>query len=150
MPLGLFHNRYLQLCCKYLLCKYLKIFYFSKVNCYKHTLIKKLSALLLIGVMLFINAIKVFHSHKNDLNDSTFNSKAPCLQVKSNIYSSHYSKDSRCPICDFDLMKDADAVHLTITLFIPLCGAPLYNCALPNFLHNFSISTTGRAPPVQV
>jgi hypothetical protein len=115
-------------------------------NCRKIS-IKKPSALLFMAMMVFINGVKLFHSH-HDLDNSSSRSSIISLVVNSDFSLHQVSQDKHCPICDFNLMKDADMAHSDIPLFVRVSGNAVFSYPLPHSLHQFSIPGKGRAPPV--
>jgi hypothetical protein len=89
--------------------------------------------MLFMALMIFISAVKLFHSH-HDSDNSYFS----LHQV---------SQDKHCPICDFNLMKDADMAHSDIHDSIRESVNAVFASPLQQSLHQFSIPGKGRAPP---
>jgi hypothetical protein len=100
-----------------------------------------------MAVMMFINGVKLFHSH-HDSDNSSSRSYIGSFTINSDFSLHQVSQDKHCPICDFNLMKDADIAHSDIPLFIRLSGNAIFSSPLPQSLHQFSIPGKGRAPPV--
>ena len=109
--------------------------------------IKKPTALLFMALMMFINGVKLFHSHHDSYN-FTSGSSISSYVVNYNFSLHQLSKDKHCPICDFNLMKDADLAHSDIPIFIRISGNAVFTSLLPESLHQFSIPGKDRAPPV--
>jgi hypothetical protein len=99
-----------------------------------------------MALMVFINGVKLFHSH-HDLDNSPSRSYISSFKVNSSFSLQKVSKDKHCPICDFNLMKDADMAHSDIPFFIRVSGNAVFTIPLPQSLHQFSIPSKGRAPP---
>jgi hypothetical protein len=108
--------------------------------------IKKPSALVFVALMIFINGVKLFHSHHDSYNSSS-RSSISSFAVNSCFSLQQVSKDKHCPICDFNLMKDADMTHIGIPIFIRISGSAVFTSPLPQSLHQFSFPIKGRAPP---
>ena len=108
--------------------------------------IKKPPALLFMALMMFINGVKLFHSHHDSYN-FTSGSSISSYADNYNFSLDRLSKDNRCPICDFNLMKDADQAHSNIPIFIRISGNAVFAGLLPESLHQFSITGKDQAPP---
>jgi hypothetical protein len=113
------------------------------VNLHRHTIIQKITSSLLIALILFINAVKLFHTHPQSSQK---------LQVRRSFFagiSDHQqlSINDRCAICAFNFIKDADVSPLPV---IPLPAkqySAVVSFKLP-VLHSVNHSTnSGRAPP---
>jgi hypothetical protein len=114
--------------------------YFRKIS------VKKPSALLFMAMMIFINGIKLFHTHHDSDNSSSRSSTSSF--TSNSCFSLHQvTQDKHCPICEFNLMKDADMAHSDIPFFIRVTGNAVFTNQLPQSLHQFSILSKGRAPP---
>jgi hypothetical protein len=102
--------------------------------------------MLFMALMMFISGVKLFHSH-HDLD--TYSSRSSASSVKASPYFSLHqvSKDKHCPICDFNLMKDADMAHSDIHVSIRESVNAVFASPLQQSLHQFSIPGRGRAPP---
>jgi hypothetical protein len=109
--------------------------------------IKKPSALLFMALMMFISGVKLFHSH-HDSDNSSSRSSIRSIAVNSDFSLHQISQDKHCPICDFNLMKDADMAHSDIPLFIRVSGNAVFSSPLSSSIHQFSIPNKGRDPPV--
>jgi hypothetical protein len=99
-----------------------------------------------MAVMVFINGVKLFHSH-HDSDNSSSHSAISSFAVNSCFSLHQISQDKHCPICDFNLMKDADMAHSDIPHFIRISGNAVFSCPLPHTLQQFSIPGKDRAPP---
>lgn len=99
-----------------------------------------------MAMMVFINGVKLFHSHHD--SDNSFSRSSISSFVHSDFSLHQVSQDKHCPICDFNLMKDADMAYSDIPLFIRVSGNAIFTSLLPLSLHQFSIPGKGRAPPV--
>jgi hypothetical protein len=109
-------------------------------------LVKKISAFLLLTLMLFINLVKVFHTHPV-VEKSVAGREHAAVILSFGLSRLEALRDDHCPICDFKLAKDADATvfHLSSTrLSSSACLHLEGNLAdLPRFYATCS----GRAPP---
>jgi hypothetical protein len=101
-----------------------------------------------MALMLFINAVKLFHSH-HELTNASQHTIAGYLIEKSSP-PIKISQDNRCPICDFNLMKDGNIAHADINFFTRTSDKVAFASPLPSYLYRFSISCKDRAPPVLV
>jgi hypothetical protein len=119
------------------------------VKNFRHISIKKPSALLFMALMIFINAVKLFHSH-HELTNASQHTVAGYLGDKSTSPPIKVSRDNRCPICDFSLMKDGNIAYADIIFFIRTSDKAAFASPLPSYLFRFSISSKDRAPPVLV
>jgi hypothetical protein len=108
-----------------------------------------MTALMLMALMLYINAIKLFHTHPggysfNAFHAHTFSSVSPDSQGQ------HIVRGTHCAICDFQLVKDADVVAVGLDI-PPIRQVDVYRATcLHAYLPVFYISTPGRAPPAAV
>jgi hypothetical protein len=92
-------------------------------------------------LMIFINAIQLFHTHA-DVNRSR-----SVVAAKLKFPHQDISQSNRCPICEFNLVKDADLTHADIPLFVRASRTILFNSPITLSLHQFAILSKGRAPP---
>jgi hypothetical protein len=115
--------------------------YFRKIS------IKKPTALLFMVLMVFINGVKLFHSHHDSFYSSS-HSSISFPKGNSHLSLHQIAQDKHCPICDFNLMKNADIAHSDISPFIRVSGNAVFTSHLPTSLHPFSFPIKGRAPPV--
>jgi hypothetical protein len=99
-----------------------------------------------MALMIFINAVKLFHTHHESAK-AFFSSGASYLAVKSHFPPVQVSQDNHCPICDFNLMKDADMGHSVIVFFARMSSKALFTSQLPQSFHHFAIPGKDRAPP---
>jgi hypothetical protein len=112
-----------------------------------HILIRKIFTIFLIGIMLLINAIQLFHTHPIDpapktiFNNTKVTPTSPLIRIPGRTKSDH------CPICDFRLTQDTETtaffiVHSSASNAVLLRTAPLQFHNLP-----FYSTSSGRAPP---
>ncbi len=110
---------------------------------HRQIIFQKITSLFLLALILFINAVKLFHTHpqvpqKQEITKTFF----AVRNAQQNL-----AANDRCAICEFNFIKDAD---LTV---MPVIEIPVreintaLSSKLPVFLsfHHFAIS--GRAPP---
>lgn len=113
-------------------------FTFVLMNFLRNGKIQKLSAAFLLLVLVFINAVKTFHTH-------TFSYAAQrekSNQNKTVLHESYY-----CAICEFQFAKDGDAEVAIIDIAAPSRFiTSFYNYLLPQ-LSSFSITSSVRGPP---
>lgn len=100
-------------------------------------------------LMLYINAIKLFHIHPGGYSFNAFQAHT-ASSVSPDSQGQHIVHRTHCAICDFQLVKDADVV--AVGLDIPLIRqVDVYRAAcLHAYLPVYYISTSGRAPPATV
>ncbi|HEY2725767.1 MAG TPA: hypothetical protein VGI61_01225 [Parafilimonas sp.] len=100
--------------------------------------LKKLSALFLLSVLVFINAVKTFHTHNFSYLIQAEQANKNATAVKANFF---------CAICDFQFAKDSDAEVALINISAPIHFIiSYYNYTLPQ-LYNFSVTSSVRGPP---
>jgi hypothetical protein len=117
------------------------------VKIFRKIAIKKPSALLFLALMVFISGVKLFHSH-HDSDSSSSRFSISSFAVNSNFAPTQVSQDKHCPICDFNLMKNADINHSDIPAFFRVSVNAVFTIALQQSLHQFSFPGRDRAPPV--
>ena len=101
--------------------------------------LQQLSAAFLLLVLVFINAVKNFHTHN-------FSYSAQTEKLIKNVPAVH--ENFFCAICDFQIAKDSDAEVATINISAPSkFVVSFYNYTLPE-LSNFSVASSVRGPPV--
>jgi hypothetical protein len=123
--------------------------YFRSVKFYRHDITKKAYSVLLIALMLFINGVKLFHTHAASAQYTSFD-KATSSTLSDAAGVIQFKQDDHCIICNFQLVRDAYVSELNIVVS-PLQQATLvYAAHLPAFLAAFHILSSGRAPPTQV
>lgn len=111
------------------------------MNFLRNHKIQKLSAAWLLLVLVFINAVKTFHTHN-------FSYAAQTAKANKNTPVLH--QDYYCAICDFQLAKDSDAEVATINISAPSkCIVSFYHFLLPRLSH-FSVTSSVRGPPAVV
>jgi len=96
---------------------------------------KKIIAGLLLALFLFIQVVKVFHTH--DKTDISHGHNRVAIQSNSNT----------CPICDFQLSKDSElpAVFLATVSFSFLQTDPVIFSSSCSY--GVAASIPGRGPP---
>jgi hypothetical protein len=101
--------------------------------------IQKLSATLLLFVLVFINTVKTFHTHDFLYSTQTKNLNKDAATVKT-VFS--------CVICDFQIAKDSDAQVALINIATPINYiTAFYTYTLPS-LSSFAVISSVRGPPV--
>ena len=111
------------------------------MNFLRDNKLKKLSALFLLSVLVFINAVKTFHTHNFSYSTEAEQTNKNATAVKANFF---------CAICDFQFAKDSDAEIAQINISTPVHFiVSYYNYTLP-LLYNFSVTSSVRGPPVFV
>jgi hypothetical protein len=123
--------------------------YLSHVKLHWHLLFRKITALMLMALMLYINAIKLFHTHPGGYS---FN--VVCAHVSPSVSpekpGQHIVRGNHCAICDFQLTRDANVAAACIDI-IPIRQVDVYRAtALQAHLPVFDITSSGRAPPATV
>lgn len=109
------------------------------MNFLRSNKIQQLSAAFLLLILVFINAVKTFHTHNFSYSAQTEKSNKNAPVVHENYF---------CAICDFQIAKDSDAEVATINIAAPLQFIEsFYNYSLPQ-LYNFSVTSSVRGPPV--
>jgi hypothetical protein len=105
-----------------------------------------MTALMLMALMLYINAIKLFHTHPGGYSFNTVHAYA-LTSVSPDNQGQHIVHGNHCAICDFQLVKDADLTAVSIDM-IPMRQVDVYRATfLHAYLPFFYITTPGRAPP---
>jgi hypothetical protein len=105
-----------------------------------------MTSLMLMALMLYINAIKIFHTHPGGYSFNAVRSHA-FTPVSSDNQGQHIVHGNQCAICDFQLTKDADVAAADINM-TPVRQVDEYRAVCLNaWLPVFPISTSGRAPP---
>lgn len=107
--------------------------YFSR-----HILLKKITAVLLIALFVFIYAEKVFHTH-----DKT----VPFVAKGAATFSLN---NNACPICDFQLAANTD-LPLLQGIEAPFFFFNTAHCIIVISLHSSLVkSFSGRGPPFSI
>ena len=103
--------------------------------------------MLLMLLMLFINAVKLFHTHR-PVTAPVASSKN-ISSHSSGVFQLRYaSQNEHCAICDFKLVKDADVVE-TLMALVPLLHTDVTGTPkLPVYISALQSISSGRAPPV--
>jgi len=105
-----------------------------------------MTALMLMALMLYINAIKLFHTHPGGYSFNTVHAYA-LTSVSPDNQGQHIVHGNHCAICDFQLVKDADVTAVSIDM-TPMRQVDVYRATrLYAWLPVFPVSTPGRAPP---
>lgn len=100
--------------------------------------LQKISASFLLAVMMFITAVKTFHTH--DLS-------AYVKAEKSNTNPSSVKAVFSCAICDFQFAKDSDAQVLVLNIVAPVRYIDnCYGYTISTLL-SFSVISSVRGPP---
>jgi hypothetical protein len=112
-----------------------------------------MTALMLMALMLYINAIKLFHTHPGSyspvysfhaVHAHALPSISPDNTVRHIVHGNH------CAICDFQLAKDADVAAAGIDI-APIRKIDAFSVSCVNtYIPAFPGSTSGRAPPATV
>ena len=104
---------------------------------------------MLMALMLYINAIKLFHTHPGGYSFNTVHAYA-LTSVSSDNHRQHLVQGNHCAICDFQLARDADVAAVAIDM-TPIRQVDVYRATcLHAYLPHFYITTSGRAPPATV
>ena len=103
--------------------------------------------MLLMLLMLFINAVKLFHTHP-PVTAPAVSSKNISSHSAEDFQLRGTSQNEHCAICEFTLAKDAEVVE-TLMVLVPwfhtdLIGTP----QLPVYISALQSISSGRAPPV--
>ena len=102
---------------------------------------------MLVALMLYINAIKIFHTHPGGYSFNAVHAYA-LTPVSPDNHGYHLVHGNHCAICDFQLVKDADVAAVGIDM-TPMRQVDVYRAAyLHAWLPVLPVSTSGRAPPV--
>jgi len=111
---------------------------------YKNTTLKKLSALVLLTVMVSITCVKVLHKHHY-----------PCLNLAASVDATRLKAVQvialhQCTICSFEFFKNADGHTPTFQVKSFISFAPFATCIIPAvFKCKIEIATL-RGPPDMV
>ena len=123
-----------------------KKIYIRLVISQKYTVVNKITAILLMALMLFINAVKLFHTHPA-LTESAVFAKKVSSHHSGDILPQRDIQNDHCAICDFQLTKDAEVPTTTVAL-IPLFHQDTFCIPkLLSFISAFHSTSSGRAPP---
>ncbi len=77
-------------------------------------MIKRIAAATLMALLLFIHAVKFFHTHNYPLYDHVGSVDKSCNQKDGHVVAETGSFVSSCAICDYHFLKNAD---LTVSSF---------------------------------
>jgi hypothetical protein len=127
--------------------------YLYRVKLHWHLLFRKMTALMLMGLMLYINAIKLFHTHPGSYSP-VYSFHTVQAHAQSSIspgnQGPHIVHANHCAICNFQLARDADVAVVAIDM-TPIRQVDVYRATrLHAYLPHFYIITSGRAPPATV
>ena len=109
------------------------------MNLLRNNKLQKLSTTFMLALLLFINAIKVFHTH--DFSNSAGIEK---LNKNAKIIKAAFS----CSICDFQIAKDCDAATTTLQLQPDQQSIHcFYHYVLPAY-NSIIATSSGTDPPI--
>jgi hypothetical protein len=114
------------------------------VKFHRHTITKKAFSILLVALMLFINGVKLFHTHAVN-PQYTPSGKSAISSIAGD--AGQVKQNDHCTICDFQLVRDADVSQITIIISPVQQAAVICAAHLPVCLLTFPITSSGRAPP---
>jgi hypothetical protein len=109
-------------------------------------MVRKTSSVFLIALMLFINAVKLFHMHPGILRDAGLTKTHSVSQSPSQDFQ-QIKQNDRCAICDFQLARDADPAQIIIAIAPLSQAASCHAEPLHESLDSFYASRSGRGPP---
>ncbi len=96
--------------------------------------------------MLFINVVKLFHSHPVTADPVAF-AKAVSSHHSGDIAPHRINQNDHCAICDFKLAKDAETSDTYISSIPIFSEAPVTEAKLPACIPVSLSISFGRAPP---
>ena len=100
--------------------------------------IKTINAGLLLALLLFINAEKVFHKHT--IADKAYNNYAGKTLV--------CAAEDNCSICNFQVTKDCDVTVVHIEIIKPQYSVPVYFNYTLSLPGNLPVAIAVRGPPL--
>jgi hypothetical protein len=110
----------------------------------RHKILRKITAFLLIGLLLLIHTVKFFHSHLPLSIKITATETEPGKKLSSPCESrSIYN----CAICDYQLAKDCDIEENIFSSGLSLSEILLIIELPGSISDNFHSSDTERGPP---
>ena len=114
----------------------------------RNTMIRKIAALAMIFLLLFIHIVKCFDNHQALIY---FSARDGRHSLDCNTFpNSHVTKIFHCPICDFQLLRDSDITRIEIPFVVQGTCDIYYSSSVPfRIQHNFS-APSGRAPPALI
>lgn len=98
---------------------------------------KKISAALLIALLVFINAVKILHTHNFSLQTTHAGKNAIVVKAAFN-----------CNICDFQIAKDSDAEIASYNILSLAGFIDVIDARINSALSSFSYTSSVRGPPV--
>lgn len=108
------------------------------MNLLRNNKLQKLSTIFLLCLLVFINAVKIFHKH-----DFSYSTKTEKSNKDTKIIKAAFS----CSICDFQLAKDSDAAISSFNIEAPVDFISVhYNYILP-VATSFAIASDNKGPP---
>lgn len=108
------------------------------MNFLRNNKLKKSSALFLLAVLVFINAVKTFHTHDFSYLVQTEKSTKNATAVKAVFF---------CAICDFQIAKDSDAEVATLEILSHVKIVNSYYHFISDNVIFFSVLSSVRGPP---
>lgn len=108
------------------------------MNFLRNHKIQKCCASFLLAVLVFINAVKAFHTHDFPYSAQT---------EKSNKNSTNVSTAFYCAICDFQFAKDSDTEVTRLQVLSPVKIVQRYYDYIPGNVISFSVLSSSRGPP---
>lgn len=110
----------------------------------RHIVTKKITASAFIVLLLFMHAVKVFHTHHQTANYNAAYAhalKSPFDAAQKAIIT------SRCLICDFCFLRDVDVTNYHIAIQQPAFAAITNSEHLTFIVCSAHLAVTGRGPP---
>lgn len=108
------------------------------MNFLRNNKLQKISATFLLAMMMFITAVKTFHTHDLSAYEKAEKSNTNPISLKA-IFS--------CAICDFQFAKDSDVQVVAIDIVAPVYHVTnIYGYTVPS-LFSFSVISSVRGPP---
>jgi len=108
------------------------------MNFLRNNKLQKITATLLLAVLVFINAVKTFHTHEYSYSAQQENSSKHATTCKAYFF---------CAICDFQIAKDSDAAVATLNISTPVQIIGNYYNYLSDNIVSFSVLSSVRGPP---
>ncbi|ACU62751.1 hypothetical protein Cpin_5320 [Chitinophaga pinensis DSM 2588] len=104
----------------------------------QHTFMRKLTAFLLLSVLMYVQGLKTFHRH--DVSTVKYHAEASDLFFKST---------HECAICDYHLCKDAVLPSIPVVQQTPFYYIVTDVCDTTDRSVNLSDTVSGRGPPAR-
>ena len=117
--------------------------YFSVVKWHRHTTIQKITSSFFFALILFINAVKIFHTHPQSFQ------KHHVARYFSTGIDDHQklSTDDHCAICAFNFIKDADLIPISVLVILEQQYSGVVSFKLPAIPSIHYTAISDRAPP---